>query len=131
MLLAKHLASSSLCTWLICTMLQLDPSWVLRVKDGDTFVLRNAGISNTEDVRVCLTIARNVAQCVNTPESNEPGFTEATRFTDAWLQEGPFDLFFCKRDSFGRFLGQVTRRDANLGQALLDHGHATMYKRTR
>ena len=48
---------------LYCTTLQLDPTWILRVKDGDTFVIRNAGITTFEDVRVC---------CVDTPEKKDP-----------------------------------------------------------
>lgn len=114
---------------LYCATLSLDPSWVLRVKDGDTFVIRNAGITNDEPVRVCLEIAGAKAVCVNTPETGDAGATEATLFTTQWLHEGPFTLSACKRDSFGRLLGVVTRGEANLGQALLDSGHAVPYKR--
>lgn len=105
-----------------CATLQLDPSWVLRVKDGDTFVLRNAGITATETVRIC---------CVDTPEKRTPGADEATAFTTQWLQTGPFTLDACTRDSFGRLLGTVTRDGQNLADALLDAGHAVPYKRNR
>ncbi len=113
----------------LCTTLQLDPTWVLRVKDGDTFVIRNAGITNSEDVRVCHLIDGPKAVCVNTPETEEDGSTEATLFTQQWLMSGAFTVTACKRDNFGRLLGMVTRGETNLGQALLDEGHATIYKR--
>lgn len=120
---------------LFCTTLQLDPTWVLRVKDGDTFVIRNAGITTYEDVRVCQDITQRKPVCVNTPETDAADPTEklhaaaATAFTEDWLMAGPFTLAACERDSFGRLLGVVTRHESNLGQALLDEGHATIYKR--
>lgn len=120
---------------LYCATLQLDPTWVLRVKDGDTFVIRNAGITNSEDVRVCYGLAGSKAVCVNTPETDAPDAEEklraaaATVFTEEWLMAGPFTLAACQRDAFGRLLGVVTRGEANLGQALLDEGYATIYKR--
>lgn len=131
MALGQSLVRAALVWSLFCTTLQLDPSWVLRVKDGDTFVIRNAGITNSEDVRVCQAIDGRKAVCVNTPESDEDGFLDARLFTTAWLAEGPFTLAACQRDSFGRLLGVVTRADSNLGQSLLDSGHAVLYKRKR
>lgn len=118
--LARFLVHAACSTGLFCTTLTLDPSWVVRVKDGDTFVIRNAGITNSEDVRVC---------CVDTPERKAPGFDDATAFTDRWLQAGPFALTVCKRDSFGRLLGTVTREDDNLATALLAAGLAVPYTR--
>lgn len=105
---------------LFCTTLQLDPTWVLRVKDGDTFVIRNAGITTSEDVRVC---------CVDTPEKKDPGFDDATAFTDRWIHTGPFTLQVCKRDSFGRLLGTVTRDGHDLATDLLEAGLAVPYTR--
>ena len=105
---------------LYCATLQLDPTWVLRVKDGDTFVIRNAGITTYEDVRVC---------CVDTPEKKDPGFDDATAFTDRWLHTGPFTLDVCKRDSFGRLLGVVTRDGHDLATDLLEAGLAVPYKK--
>lgn len=105
---------------LYCATLQLDPTWVLRVKDGDTFVIRNAGITTFEEVRVC---------CVDTPEKKEPGFDEATVFTSRWIEEGPFTLEVCKRDNFGRLLGTVTRQGLDLADALLEAGLAVPYKK--
>lgn len=118
--LYRSLVQSSICTWALCTTLALDPSWVLRVKDGDTFVVRNAGITNTEDVRVC---------CIDTPEKKEPNFQEATAFTREWLDAGPFFIEVCKRDSFGRLLGTVTRDGHDLADALLEAGLAVPYSR--
>lgn len=120
MRLAKHLVDCAILTGLWCTTLQLDPSWVLRVKDGDTFVVRNAGITNSEDVRVC---------CINTPERKQPRAEEATGFTTDWLKAGPFVLEACKRDSFGRLLGTVTRDGQDLADALLEAGLAVPYSR--
>lgn len=118
--LAKPLVQAWVVASLFCTTLQLDPSWVLRVKDGDTFVIRNAGITNFEDVRVC---------CINTPEKKQPQFAEATAFTTQWLEAGPFILEACKRDSFGRLLGTVTRDGHDLADALLEAGLAVPYSR--
>lgn len=118
--LAKTLVEGLVVWSLFCTTLQLDPTWVLRVKDGDTFVIRNAGITNSEDVRVC---------CINTPEKKQPQFAEATAFTTQWLEAGPFVLEACKRDSFGRLLGTVTRDGQDLADALLDAGLAVPYSR--
>lgn len=135
--LVHSLVRAALVWSLFCTTLQLDPTWVLRVIDGDTFLIRNAGITNTEGVRVCQTIDGRKAVCVNTPESDvaDPdGHLEAaaaTLFTEEWLMAGPFTLAACQRDSFGRLLGVVTRGDSNLGQSLLDSGHATLYKRKK
>ena len=119
---------TKLATWLVgglawyCTTLTLDPSWVLRVKDGDTFVIRNAGITNSETVRVC---------CVDTPEKKDPGFDDATAFTDQWLHAGPFTLHACARDSFGRLLGTLTREGHNLADDLLEAGLAVPYERKK
>lgn len=120
--LAHTLTQTAGAAALFCTTLQLDPTWVLRVKDGDTFVLRNAGITNVEDVRVC---------CVDTPEKKAPGFDDATAFTDRWLHAGPFALTVCKRDSFGRLLGTVTRGGEDLATALLEAGLAVPYTRKK
>lgn len=133
--LGKSLVRTALVFSLFCTTLQLDPTWVLRVIDGDTFIIRNAGITNTEGVRVCQTIDGRKAVCVNTPEADADSPEErlqaaaATVFAEEWLMAGPFTLAACQRDSFGRLLGVVTRGDSSLGQSLLDNGHAVLYKR--
>lgn len=136
MTLGISLVRAALCWSLFCTTLSLDPSWVLRVKDGDTFVIRNAGITNFEDVRVCSDVDRLKAVCVNTPETDgtpdeRMAAAAATVFAEDWLQAGPFELTACKRDSFGRLLSVVTRGESNLGQALLDSGHAVLYQRKK
>lgn len=133
--LGISLVRAALVFSLFCTTLQLDPTWVLRVIDGDTFVIRNAGITNHEGVRVCQTIDGAKAVCVNTPETDAADPEQklqaaaATLFAEEWLMAGPFTLAACQRDSFGRLLGVVTRGDSNLGQSLLDSGHAVLYKR--
>ncbi len=120
MTLGLTLVRAALSWALLCATLALDPSWVLRVKDGDTFVIRNAGITNSETVRVC---------CVDTPEKKAPGFDDATAFTDRWLHTGPFTLHACQRDSFGRLLGVVTRDGHDLADDLLEAGLAVPYQR--
>lgn len=122
MALGLSLVRAALSWSLLCATLALDPSWVLRVKDGDTFVIRNAGITNSETVRVC---------CVDTPEKKAPGFDDATALTDQWLHAGPFTLHACQRDSFGRLLGTVTRDGQNLADALLEAGLAVPYSRKK
>lgn len=137
MVMGLSLVRAALVFSLFCTTLQLDPSWVLRVIDGDTFVIRNAGITNSEGVRVCQTIDGSKAVCVNTPETTAADPDErlqaaaAAVFTEDWLMAGPFTLAACQRDSFGRLLGVVTRDESNLGQSLLDSGHAVLYRRKR
>lgn len=120
MVLGLSLVRAALSWSLLCATLALDPSWVLRVKDGDTFVIRNAGITNSETVRVC---------CVDTPEKTDPGFDDATAFTDQWVHAGPFTLHACQRDSFGRLLGTVTRDGHNLADDLLEAGLAVPYRK--
>jgi endonuclease YncB( thermonuclease family) len=88
-----------------CLTATLSAQSVMRVIDGDTFALYHVGVPAEERVRVL---------DVDTPERNEAGFMEARLFTQGWLMEGPFTLTTCKRDSFGRLLGQVTRGDTDL-----------------
>lgn len=100
---------------LLCLALQLLPGHVLRVIDGDTFVLYHVGIPAEERVRVL---------GINTPERGRPGSVEATTFTRTWLAAGPWTLTACKRDSFGRLLGTATRGPDDLGAQLIGAGLA-------
>lgn len=85
-----------------------------------SILARPEGRALPTDVRVC---------CVDTPEKKDPGFDDATAFTDRWLHAGPFTLEVCKRDSFGRLLGVVTRDGEDLATALLESGLAVPYRR--
>ncbi len=100
---------------LLCLAISTTPGHVSRVLDGDTFALYHVGTPPEEKVRVL---------GVNTPERGQPLYAEAGAFTKSWLAEGPFELTACKRDSFGRLLGTITRGDDNLGQSLLKAGLA-------
>lgn len=99
----------------LCLAVSMSPGHVMRVIDGDTFVLYHVGVPAEERVRLL---------GVDTPERGEPGFLEAGQFTRAWLSAGPWTLSTCKRDSFGRLLGTVTRGGQNLGDELRQAGLA-------
>ena len=99
----------------LCLTMSLLPGHVKRTIDGDTFVLFHVGVPNEERVRVL---------GVNSPEKNKPNYFEAMAFTSTWLSQGPSELTTCKRDSFGRLLGTVTRGTESLGQRLIDTGLA-------
>lgn len=100
---------------LLCLVLTLQPGHVKRILDGDTFVLYHVGVPPEERVRLL---------GVDTPEKGQAGYDAAAEFTTAWLQAGPSELTTCKRDSFGRVLGVVTRNGESLGQALQAQGLA-------
>lgn len=104
---------------LVCVALSVAPGHVARVLDGDTFALYHVGTPPEERVRIL---------GVNTPERGQPGSAEATAFTKDWLARGAFDLTACKRDSFGRLLGSVTRHGESLAGQLLDRGLGTPYE---
>jgi micrococcal nuclease len=95
--------------FLWCMTATLSAQSVMRVIDGDTFVLYHVGVPAEERVRVL---------GVDTPERGDLGFFEAKLFTQEWLLRGPFTLTTCKRDSFGRLLGTVTRADTDLATDL-------------
>ena len=88
---------------------------VTRIVDGDTIYTTNY------KVRLSLT---------NTPERNEPGFSDATAFTAKMCPVGSTitvdqdDLQHY--DKFGRLLGNVYCGDNNLNSALLYNGHANI-----
>jgi endonuclease YncB( thermonuclease family) len=42
----------------------------------------------------------------------------AKEFTEAWLKRGPFYVWGCRKDAFGRFLAVVTREDERLADEL-------------
>lgn len=100
---------------LLCLSFVLEPEHVKRVIDGDTFVLFSVGVPAEERVRLL---------GVDTPEKGQPGYDAASEFTTVWLKAGPSELTTCKRDSFGRLLGGITRGKESLSGALLENGYA-------
>jgi endonuclease YncB( thermonuclease family) len=98
----------------LCLIVTLTPGHVRRVIDGDTFVLHHVGVPAEERVRIL---------GVDTPERFEVGATAATAFTAMWLARGDFTLHACRRDSFGRLLGTVTRGTDSLHVAIIAAGH--------
>lgn len=94
-----------------CLSLELTPRYVMRVIDGDTFVLFSIGTPPEERIRIL---------GVDTPERGTgPLADSATAFTTRWLAAGNFTINACKRDSFGRFLATVTRPAQDLADTLI------------
>lgn len=105
---------------LICLALLLVPGHVKAVMDGDSFKVYSIGIPAEERIRLL---------GIDAPERGRPQFAESRAFTAHWLSLGPFTLTTCKRDSFGRLLGTVTRDGHDLGGALISAGLAVGYVR--
>lgn len=99
---------------LACLIVQIPPEQVLRVIDGDTFILMTFDVPPETRVRVL---------GVDTPERGEPGYAEAGAFTRQWLARGPFTVTTCERDSLLRRLGTVERNGVGLHTELLGAGH--------
>ena len=94
-----------------CLSLELTPRYVMRVIDGDTFILFAIATPPEERIRVL---------GVDTPERGSgPLADSATAFTTRWLAAGNFSLNACKRDSFGRLLAHVTRAGQDLADTLI------------
>lgn len=122
---------ATLMTVVLCWVVSAVP---IRVKDGDTFIARMPvwiGLEVTETVRVL---------GVDTPErkgATLQAAEQAKRFTERWLvvENGPVLVRACKRDSFGRILGRVTRQRLteasavdDLAEALVRAGHGASAK---
>lgn len=97
-----------------CLTIQVLPSHVKRVIDGDTFILYSVGVPNEERVRIL---------GVDTPELGMPGADSARAYTIRWLTAGSFVMKACKRDSFGRYLAVITRYSDTLSVDLIRDGH--------
>lgn len=98
---------------LACLIVQIPPEQVLRVIDGDTFVLMTFDVPPETRIRVL---------GVDTPERGDPGYAEAGAFTRAWLAQGPFTVTTCERDSLLRRLGRIERHGTGLHTALIGAG---------
>ena len=99
---------------------------LVRLIDGDTCVL-------SIDLGFSIWMKRAVRILgVNCPEIHgatwEAG-ERAKRFTQAWLDAGPFVVktHLDKADSFGRYLVEVWRGSASLATALIESGNAVEY----
>jgi endonuclease YncB( thermonuclease family) len=107
--------------WLLCWLVSAS---VIRTIDGDTAVFAIdiwPGLTGTGHVRVL---------DVDTPEMKGATRAAAERardFTQAWLNKGEVLLAVgCGRppqDSFGRYLGVVTRDGQSLADELIAAGH--------
>ena len=108
----KYLASLLLC-WTVMG----SPT---RIIDGDTF---EAHIKIWQQIAV---VERVRLLGIDAPEITGPTKTAglaAKKFTEAWLAKGDVQITSCKRDSFGRVLGHVSRGEENLRSLLEAAGH--------
>lgn len=96
-----------------CLTIDVDPRYVVREMDGDTFPIFTFGPGEEIKIRV---------KGVQTPEREQPGWAEAKAFTKAWLNKGPFQVLTCGKKSLDRIEGIVTRDGESLAQALKDAG---------
>ena len=93
-----------------------------RTIDGDTFVAELEiwpGVRVTEHIRVL---------GVDTPERTEAtrgAWASARDFTAGWLDRQQIVVTACRRDSFGRLLGRVTKDNAtrDLARDIIGAGH--------
>lgn len=106
---------------LTCTEVQ---ARVTRVVDGDTF---DATVSLGYDVMVT---GRFRVLGVDTPERNQPGYTEAKVAVEQLLTGQPIGITACRKDSFGRWLADVKVPGAgDLRQWLLDRKLGIPFRR--
>jgi endonuclease YncB( thermonuclease family) len=108
--------------WIACCLLCWSvTATVVRTIDGDTAEIKAdiwPGLTVTERVRVL---------DIDTPEKRKANWVEylqATAFTRAWLERGPFQIHVCERDFAGRLLSKVWRGDSVLAEELRKAGHA-------
>lgn len=92
-----------------------EPATLVRVIDGDTIDVRIN--SSTERVRYI---------GVNTPERNQPGYSEATQANRSLVESGPLWLArdVSERDRFGRLLRYVIAGEQFVNLALVEQGMA-------
>jgi micrococcal nuclease len=103
-----------------------DQRWfVQRVKDGDTLVARLEGgpTDRTETIRLLN---------INTPEKEQPGWTEAAEALKTLVRGGYVELEFQavgveRRDGFGRLLAYVVSEGVNVNLELVRQGWSPYY----
>jgi endonuclease YncB( thermonuclease family) len=104
---------------LLCWTVVAEPG---RVLDGDTFDAKLwiwPAIYTLDKVRVLGVDTPEITG--GTPETRAAA-QAAKAFTAAWLAKGEILVEVCKRDSFGRLLGRVTRQGEDLADALIKTG---------
>lgn len=91
---------------------------ITRIIDGDTF--------ETPNYKIRLSL-------VDTPEINEPGYSEATAFTAQMCPEGSYVIIdqddLQKYDQYDRLLANVFCNGKSLNAALVNSGHAEISTR--
>jgi micrococcal nuclease len=99
--------------------------FVTKVKDGDTLVARLEGgeVERNETIRLVN---------INTPEHDQPGFSEATEALKALVRGGTISLEFAepnveRRDGFGRLLAFVIADGVNVNVEMMREGWTKLY----
>ena len=95
---------------------------IVRVIDGDT-------VEAQVDVGFHMTFKSKFRlKGVNTPERKKPGFSEATDFTQAWVDEhnGHIEVETMEKDSFGRWIAmfRCQKTGEYLNKRLIEEGHS-------
>lgn len=99
---------------------------ILRVIDGDTY-----DVAVDVGFRLTATLPLRLAR-VNCPEKRTPEGVRAAAYVAALFSPLPCPVVvrtFKPVDDFGRYLADVYLGDVDLGQRLLETGHAVEYHR--
>lgn len=100
-------------------MPEAETALVLRVVDGDTFIIKTA--TGSASVRII---------GIDTPEKNEEGFTEAAERLRSIIEGQEVTLYRSpaeNADMYGRLLRYVHREGEDVGLNLLREGYAAEY----
>lgn len=103
----------------VCTEINQRTFTVERIVDGDTFKVTYDGEQTS--VRIV---------GINAPERKDPTGPAATKALTGLIDGKTVRLQFTearKRDSFGRLLCKVYVGDVDVGQWMIDNGHAVRY----
>lgn len=92
----------------------VDPRFIVKQPDGDTFHVFTFDVPNVVKIRVA---------DAETPEHGQEGFEEATAVTHEWLHRGPFRVVTCGKPTLDRIVGMVVRGDENLADVLKAAGY--------
>lgn len=96
-----------------CLTIDVPSQAVINQPDGDTFHLFAFQPGGAVKIRV---------EGVNTPERNQPGWSEAKEFTRQWLADGTFQLSTCGKATLDRIVAKVSRNGRTLAQDLIEAG---------
>ncbi|MFM1880689.1 MAG: hypothetical protein RLZZ344_923 [Pseudomonadota bacterium] len=92
---------------------------LVRVFDGDSMLMRTP---NGE------TIKMRIAG-VDAPEKSQPSADPARDRLERLLKESPLQVTILKKDVYGRWLTSIVVSDRDLGQQLIEEGHAWFFRR--